>query len=145
MPRGRSKNLIIPQTRGLVLQREYRARKARYVADLETRCRKAEGENERLREELALARSQSLGPRNPPYHLPALQELMMALKSASTQLAQFQAVAFPGQREAHHPRSPSPSSDQCCGGLIDCRGLVEEYELEQRPLPVQSGSRFEES
>ncbi|KAG6886276.1 hypothetical protein C0993_006686 [Termitomyces sp. T159_Od127] len=57
MTRGRKKDLTIPPTRALVQQRDYRARRARYVSDLEERVRKAEEENEKLRRELAAARS----------------------------------------------------------------------------------------
>jgi hypothetical protein len=38
----------------LIIQRSYCDRKAKYLADLEDRCRKAEEENERLRNELEL-------------------------------------------------------------------------------------------
>ncbi|KAA1475294.1 hypothetical protein DENSPDRAFT_842038 [Dentipellis sp. KUC8613] len=58
MPRGRKKDLTTPPTRALEIQRAYRDRKAKHVADLEERCSKAEAENERLREELAATRAQ---------------------------------------------------------------------------------------
>lgn len=58
MTRGRQKDTTLPQSRALIVQRAYRDRKAKYIADLEDRCRKAEEENIRLKEELALARSQ---------------------------------------------------------------------------------------
>ena len=53
MTRGRKKDFTIPPTRNLVQQRDYRARKARYLSDLEERCKSAEEENVRLRKELA--------------------------------------------------------------------------------------------
>jgi len=59
MTRGRRKDTTLPPSRALVIQRAYRDRKARHLADLEERCRKAEEENERLRKELELARSES--------------------------------------------------------------------------------------
>lgn len=59
MTRGRQKDTTLPPSRALIIQRAYRDRKAKYIADLEDRCRKAEEENIRLKEELALARSQS--------------------------------------------------------------------------------------
>lgn len=52
MTRGRKKDLTIPPSRSLDHQRAYRDRKAKYVADLEERCRKAEAENDALRREL---------------------------------------------------------------------------------------------
>jgi hypothetical protein len=57
MTRGRKKDLTIPPTRALVQQRDYRARKASYVSDLEERLRKAEEENAQLRRDLTLARA----------------------------------------------------------------------------------------
>ena len=67
MTRGRRKDLTIPPSRALLQQRDYRARKARYVADLEDRCRRAEDENDRLKKEvdslrLRLAAGGTLGP-----------------------------------------------------------------------------------
>jgi hypothetical protein len=59
MTRGRRKDTTLPPSRPLAIQRAYRDRKAKYLADLEDRCRKAEEENERLRNELELARSES--------------------------------------------------------------------------------------
>ncbi len=52
MTRGRRKDLTIPPSRALLQQRDYRARKAQYVSDLEERCRKAEVENAELRKEV---------------------------------------------------------------------------------------------
>lgn len=57
MTRGRKKDLTIPPSRTLVQQRDYRARKAHYIANLEERCRRAEEENTRLRTELDEARA----------------------------------------------------------------------------------------
>ena len=57
MTRGRKKDLTIPPSRTLVQQRDYRARKANYIADLEERCRRAEEENIRLHMELDEAKA----------------------------------------------------------------------------------------
>jgi len=57
MVRGRKKDLTAPLTRQLALQRDYRARKARYLSELEQRCSRAEEENALLRRELELARA----------------------------------------------------------------------------------------
>ena len=67
MTRGRRKDLTIPPSRALLQQRDYRARKAQYLADLEDRVRRTEEENARLRKELdamrlRLAAGGSLGP-----------------------------------------------------------------------------------
>ena len=57
MTRGRKKDLTIPASRTLTQQRDYRARKAQYVSNLEARCRSAEEENTRLKKELDQARA----------------------------------------------------------------------------------------
>lgn len=64
MTRGRKKNLSIPPTRALVQQRDYRARRAHYVASLEEKCRKLEEDNAQLRQELVEARSTRGIPQN---------------------------------------------------------------------------------
>ena len=58
MTRGRKKDLTITASRALAQQRDYRARKARYVSDLEDRCKAAEEDNARLKKELELARAE---------------------------------------------------------------------------------------
>jgi hypothetical protein len=57
MTRGRKKDMTIPPSRALVQQRDYRARKAHYIAELEDRVRKAEAENAQLRQDLEAARA----------------------------------------------------------------------------------------
>lgn len=57
MARGRKKDLTIPPSRSLDHQRAYRDRKAKYVADLEERCRRSEAENEALRRELSVLKA----------------------------------------------------------------------------------------
>lgn len=60
MVRGRKKDLSIPLTRTLAQQREYRARRTQYIEHLEERCKAAEEECQRLREELATVKSAKL-------------------------------------------------------------------------------------
>ena len=60
MTRGRKKDQTIPSSRALTLQRDYRARKAQYVANLEKRCQAAEEENHRLRQEIEQAHAVKL-------------------------------------------------------------------------------------
>ncbi|GAW06243.1 basic region leucin zipper protein [Lentinula edodes] len=57
MTRGRKKDLSIPPTRALTQQRDYRARKAHYLTELEERCRRAEEENEQLKQEIQALRA----------------------------------------------------------------------------------------
>ncbi|KAG6821047.1 hypothetical protein H0H93_007937 [Arthromyces matolae] len=100
MTRGRKKDLTIPPTRALVQQRDYRARRARYVSDLEERVRKAEEENEKLRHELAAARSgHAAAPSSfDSQTAHASSELMHNLSIASASLARFQQLAFSCQQ-----------------------------------------------
>ena len=68
MTRGRKKDLTIPPTRALVQQRDYRARKAHYIADLEERVRRVEAENFQLRKDLEIARAGISVPATPLSH-----------------------------------------------------------------------------
>jgi hypothetical protein len=92
MTRGRKKDLTIPPTRALAQQRDYRARKARYVSDLEDRCHAAEEENARLRKELELART---GVATTSSLQMASSELLRHLSTASASLSHFHQLAFP--------------------------------------------------
>lgn len=62
MTRGRRKDLTIPPSRALLQQRDYRARKAQYVTDLEERVRRVEEENARLRKEVDVLRLRAAAP-----------------------------------------------------------------------------------
>jgi len=105
MPRGRKKDHTIPAGRALTLQRDYRARKAQYVADLETRCAAAEAENVRLRQEVALLRGQSGPPPTlPPAMIQASAQLRDTLAAASASLAHFMQVVLPA--EGSTPTTP---------------------------------------
>ncbi|RDB25173.1 hypothetical protein Hypma_008034 [Hypsizygus marmoreus] len=115
MTRGRKKDLTIPPTRALVQQRDYRARRAQYVVDLEERCRKAEEENLQLRSDLAAARAgQVIPPIVPnPQTAHASSELMHNLSIASASLARFQQLAFSDAQLASQSggQSPGPSNN----------------------------------
>jgi hypothetical protein len=65
MTRGRKKDMTIPPSRALSQQRDYRARKAQYLSELELRCKRLEEENERLKKELAWAQAGLLLPSSP--------------------------------------------------------------------------------
>ena len=58
MVRGRKRDPTSEPSRALVQQREYRARKAQYQAELEARYNQLEEENEQLRKEVADLRMQ---------------------------------------------------------------------------------------
>ncbi|KAJ7152637.1 basic region leucin zipper protein [Mycena crocata] len=154
MTRGRKKDHTIPPTRALTLQRDYRARKSQYVADLEARCKAAEEENVRLRKELETARQRIPQPALSPEALQASAQLKETLAAASASLAQFIHVALPSEATPpayaallQSPSSPHYSTNEipnatvaadfhhrpespCCGGYINCEGLVEEEDEE---------------
>ncbi|KAL6298256.1 hypothetical protein BKA93DRAFT_820461 [Sparassis latifolia] len=124
MTRGRRKDLTIPPSRALLQQRDYRARKARYVAELEDRCQRLEQDNSQLREQVDMLQAKLCSAGNssglPPsansevvrtssfsrtpsssdpfahrhLQIAASSELMHQLTGAATSLARFQQVAF---------------------------------------------------
>lgn len=49
--------MSLPPSRSLTQQRDYRQRRAQYIADLEVRCRKAEEENVQLRHEVSVLKA----------------------------------------------------------------------------------------
>ncbi|THH21335.1 hypothetical protein EW146_g183 [Bondarzewia mesenterica] len=176
MARGRKKDMTIPTTRSLVQQRAYRDRRAKYISDLEERCRHAETENERLRQELATAKAGTPGEN---YDRNLLMEQLTRTQETLTRFQQMTSTNIPesrndttaeivasflahsfqqsNARDAHgqaFERAPtstnaismqtedsslfaadsatparaiSETESECCGGLLDCRGLVEEH------------------
>ncbi|KAJ7755318.1 hypothetical protein DFH07DRAFT_490940 [Mycena maculata] len=162
MTRGRKKDHTIPASRALTLQRDYRARKSHYIADLEARCQAAEEENVRLRKELELARQGVPPAALTPEAIQASAQLRDKLAAAATSLSHFMQVAmppdqgttppsytallsslataasvqYPTDRAAANYRTdlekPRPESP-CCGGYINCEGLVEEEDEDVYP------------
>ncbi|KAJ7727720.1 hypothetical protein B0H16DRAFT_1383290 [Mycena metata] len=154
MTRGRKKDVTIPPTRALTLQRDYRARKTQYVSDLELRCRRAEEENLRLKQEVAFLRQQkSHSATLSPSLIQASAQLRDILAAASTSVSHFMQAALPAADETHpltplhdpllncqphtapvdfhpnsvpHPAVLSRSESPCCGGYLDCEDLVED-------------------
>lgn len=137
MARGRRKDTTLPLSRTLIVQRAYRDRKARYIADLEDRCRKAEEENVCLKEELALARSQS------PYAplsadlAQACSDLMHSLQRAQTALSLFQQRAL-----VHAPESDKniPSATELDIATVLTHALRQNppAPLSQQPEPTDT-------
>jgi len=105
MTRGRKKDLTIPATRALAQQRDYRARKARYVSDLEDRCRAAEEDNARLKKELELAKA-GVPTAFSSETAQASSELLKHLNAASASLSQFHRLAFPYAPQTQPPIQP---------------------------------------
>ncbi|RPD59894.1 hypothetical protein L227DRAFT_586426 [Lentinus tigrinus ALCF2SS1-6] len=111
MTRGRRKDMTIPPSRALLQQRDYRARKAQYLADLELRVKKAEEENVLLRKEVdslqaklqAAAPPQAQSPYGPEVAA-ASSDLMHHLTVAAASITRFQQLAFyPGPSSAAGP------------------------------------------
>ncbi|KAJ7848593.1 hypothetical protein B0H14DRAFT_3452997 [Mycena olivaceomarginata] len=141
MARGRKKDPTIMAGRALTLQRDYRARKAQYVADLEARCAAAEAENARLREEVVFLRGQSRPPATlSPAVIQASAQLRDTLAAASSSLAYFMQVAQPVESRLETMPVLAPMSDsespaettgetgisRAAADTSICEGLVEE-------------------
>ncbi|OJT15781.1 hypothetical protein TRAPUB_4329 [Trametes pubescens] len=101
MTRGRRKDMTIPPSRALLQQRDYRARKAQYLADLEHRVKKAEEENMVLRQEVDSLQAKLKNAAPPPAQSPygpevaaASSDLMHHLAVASASITRFQQLAF---------------------------------------------------
>lgn len=115
MVRGRKRDLTAPPTRQLTQQRDYRARKARYLTELEQRCLKAEDENVRLRRELELARA-AMPFGSPQEVVQVSSELLRDLVNASASIARFQQITAPRSApvppddNSFHHRPPPISS-----------------------------------
>ncbi|KAI9450348.1 hypothetical protein F5148DRAFT_1290889 [Russula earlei] len=172
--------MTVPPSRALTIQRAYRDRKAKYVADLEVRCRRAEEENEHLRKELdvlrsgsAVASSNSELVNRVDIFEPARLcfDLMQDLERTQKALSTFQQRALgappqdpqrnlvmpsateldiaailthtlrrdPSAPESHQARPENAyqstgtsfnvdagnEDSECCGGLLDCDGLID--------------------
>ncbi|KAF9237511.1 hypothetical protein BU15DRAFT_63074 [Melanogaster broomeanus] len=96
MVRGRKKDLTIPPSRALEKQRDYRARKAQYLYELQQRCARAEEENVRLRRELEIARAASSVPS--PEVATIFRLKMLASRDLTQHLANLSASIFRFQR-----------------------------------------------
>ncbi|EPT05012.1 hypothetical protein FOMPIDRAFT_1112926 [Fomitopsis schrenkii] len=114
MTRGRRKDMSIPPSRALLQQRDYRARKARYVADLEERCKQMEEENARLKDQIDVLSAQLRAPGQSapqrtspsPEMAAATNDLMHTLSIAAHSIAHFKQVAF-GPSSGSDPSSSS--------------------------------------
>ncbi|KAI0645660.1 hypothetical protein C8Q79DRAFT_911385 [Trametes meyenii] len=113
MTRGRRKDMTIPPSRALLQQRDYRARKAQYLADLEVRVKKAEDENVLLRQEVESLQAKLKTSVPPPAQSPygpevaaASSDLMHHLAVASASITRFQQLAFYPGPSSHVNRTP---------------------------------------
>ncbi|KAK0241251.1 hypothetical protein EDD85DRAFT_948337 [Armillaria nabsnona] len=126
MTRGRKKDLTIPPTRALTQQRDYRARRAQYVNDLEEKCRALEMENSDLRQEVRSLRVKlpSATVHNPQM-VQASAQLMQDLSTVSQTLARFQHVVFSEVNTFPPPMPiPRPESGHLSNGMPSPVSLV---------------------
>ncbi|EAU91668.2 hypothetical protein CC1G_09350 [Coprinopsis cinerea okayama7 len=117
MARGRKKDLTIPPTRSLTQQRDYRARRAKYIADLEERCKRIEEENRQLRHQLEIARANAALAASTtatgttmfsdPAAVELSAELLRNLSAASEALTRFQDFAKQHPMSGQTPSVPS--------------------------------------
>lgn len=94
MTRGRKKDLTIPPTRSLTQQRDYRARKANYVSELESHCRKVEEENAELKKELVDVRARLANP--VIVHPETVSSVSTGSATDNWLISEFQGSSFPG-------------------------------------------------
>ncbi|KAH7888613.1 hypothetical protein F5I97DRAFT_724576 [Phlebopus sp. FC_14] len=109
MVRGRKKDYTIPPSRALTQQRDYRARKAQYVQELQQRCARAEEENVRLRRELDIIRTAAPPNVLSPDVMVASNDLMQHLAAMSASISRFQRVA---EQSNTFSLSPPPGTYQ---------------------------------
>ncbi|KAJ4490598.1 hypothetical protein J3R30DRAFT_3694293 [Lentinula aciculospora] len=121
MVRGRKKDMSIPVSRTIALQRDYRERKAKYVAHLEDKCKSLEEQNARLIEEVKELRrlSSSKEQNNPGSGLEcgleevtkneAFGNVIKTLSAAMSSIQNFQHLAE-GQDSPHSSSSTPPTS-----------------------------------
>ncbi|KAJ3735534.1 hypothetical protein DFJ43DRAFT_1058134 [Lentinula guzmanii] len=119
MVRGRKKDMTIPVSRTIALQRDYRERKAKYVTDLEDKCKLLEEQNVRLIEEVKELRrimgQRELVPESGMDLLncrtevkkEAFGDIMKTLSAAMTSIENFQHLA---EGQSHLPLFNSSSS-----------------------------------
>ncbi|TCD71599.1 hypothetical protein EIP91_007346 [Steccherinum ochraceum] len=99
MTRGRRKDLTIPPSRALIQQRDYRARKAKYLSDLEQRVSQTEDENMQLKAEIAelrnrLAKASDGSSVLSSEAMEASEHLFQHLSAATSSLTRFRDIAF---------------------------------------------------
>lgn len=131
MTRGRKKDMTIPPTRALVQQRDYRARKAHYISELEERCRRAEEENAQLRKDLETVRaSLSVPYLFNPIATELSAELQHNLALVSNSLAKFQSFA------EQHPLPAGPSRGVQLPPIQDCFRATPPLAHPPLPAPI---------
>nr|THU76810.1 hypothetical protein K435DRAFT_974277 [Dendrothele bispora CBS 962.96] len=132
MVRGRKRDVAAPLTRSLILQRDYRARKAQYVADLEAKVRKFEQQNESLTKEVEDLRTQLyrrevhragevldlLPSQGDVDKAHGLSDVLNHLSLASSSIQHFQQVTLGSHQTApREPRRSNSTSDSPTGSV----------------------------
>ncbi|KAJ3891978.1 hypothetical protein GG344DRAFT_76365 [Lentinula edodes] len=157
MVRGRKRDVSAPLTRSLILQRDYRARKAKYISDLETRYQKLEADNLRLSKEVKDLKYQlrqkldrketlfaSLTTEADTEKTRALNKVIFSLSSAAASIKSFQSLTRSDDYDAQAPSlidwergRPSPSTTPISNfsAYSDHTGLSTD---DMRPLQLYS-------
>ncbi|KAH8822465.1 hypothetical protein DL96DRAFT_1621103 [Flagelloscypha sp. PMI_526] len=124
MTRGRRRDLTLPPSRTLTQQRDYRARKAQTIRDLETRCQRAEAENVQLREQVTQLQAELEFSRSgqTSSSLQTVEQVLQDLERATQSARRLQTSLTNSSSNTNHsdppitsPRelsSPSTSSSQ---------------------------------
>ncbi|KIJ61416.1 hypothetical protein HYDPIDRAFT_31291 [Hydnomerulius pinastri MD-312] len=106
--RGRKPNSNAPPSRALTQQREYRARKAQHLQELEERCRALEEENVQLRRELDQLASLTPIAGPCPELMQASSEVMRNLMDAAASMTHWQQLTIvPSRSRSQDTRTAS--------------------------------------
>ncbi|KAJ3865318.1 hypothetical protein EV359DRAFT_80587 [Lentinula novae-zelandiae] len=152
MVRGRKKDMTIPVSRTIALQRDYRERKAKYVSDLEDKCKSLEEQNARLNEEITELR-EMLSEReqhNPGPDLEllgcgieatkkeAFGDVIKTLSAAMNSIQNFTHLAE-GQRHSHSSSS-TPAASVASSSSLSSGAPSDPFPVYQMQAPTRCPS-----
>ncbi|KAF8829819.1 hypothetical protein F5879DRAFT_357032 [Lentinula edodes] len=159
MVRGRKKDMTIPVSRTIALQRDYRERKAKYVSDLEDKCKSLEEQNARLNQEITELREMlsEREQRNPGPDLELLEcgievtkkeafgDVIKTLSAAMNSIQNFTHLAK-GQRNSHTSSSTPAASVASSSSLSSgASSSSDPFSAYQMPAPTRCPSSVVES
>ncbi|KIY65845.1 hypothetical protein CYLTODRAFT_445090 [Cylindrobasidium torrendii FP15055 ss-10] len=144
MTRGRKKDMTIPPSRALTQQRDYRARRAQYVTELEQRCSKLEVENSELRQEIHGLRLKlpATSVHNPQV-VATSRQLMEELSTVTSTLSRFQHLVFAEANTFPPPKAlptGNPSSEPIVGRHSSYNQYSPSLHTGAIPSPLSLGS-----
>lgn len=133
MTRGRRKDMTIPPSRALLQQRDYRARKAQYLSELELRVKKAEEENLVLRKEVGTLQAKLQAATPPPAQSQYGPEVVCAQTPGRPSSVILTRLSPPAGCSILGPYAPSDS--RCC-----VHNPLPAASLLPRPLRCRAGA-----